>query len=110
MNDFYTQVVSDVTETNEVLPQKSAAKPQKASGFIPKDAAVVLSKTIAAELKKAREIVKFEEFVLREKDNLVELINLGSTIDDIVLMLRGGGFDCATKSKVRSLLTLKTKK
>jgi hypothetical protein len=67
----------------------------------------LLSKTIATDLKKAREVVLFEEFVLKERDNLIELINLGFAVDDIVLKLREGGFDGATKSKVRSLLNLK---
>ena len=110
MNDFHTKIVGDVTENTEVLPQNSAVKPQKMSGFIPKNAAVALSKTIAADLKKAREVVLFEEFVLREKDNLIELLNLGFTVDDIVLKLREGGFDCATKAKVRSVLNLNNKK
>ena len=107
MNDFHTKIVGDVTENTEVLPQKASGKTSKTSGFITKTAAGLLSKTIATDLKKAREIVKFDEFVLREKDNLIELINLGSTVDDIVLTLRNGGFDGATKSKVRSILNLK---
>ena len=107
MNDYHTKNLDNATENTEVVPQKSAVKPQKTSGFIPKNAAVVLSKTIAADLKKAREIVFFDEFVLKERDNLIELINLGFSVDDIVLKLRNGGFDGATKSKVRSLLNLK---
>lgn len=110
MNDFHTKIVGDATENTEVLPQKLAVKPQKMSGFITKNAAVALSKTIANDLKKAREIVLFDEFVLKEKDNLIELTNLGFSVDDLVSMLRGGGFDCATKSKVRLLLNLTTKK
>lgn len=110
MNGFHTKIVGDATENTEVVPSKTANKPQKMSGFITKAAAGLLSKTIAADLKKAREIVLFDEFLLREKDNLIELINLGFTIDDLVLKLREGGFDCATKSKVRLLLNLTTKK
>lgn len=107
MNDFHAKIVGDVTENTEVLPQNSAVKPQKMSGFITKNAAVALSKTIATDLKKAREIVRFDEFVLKEKDNLIELINLGFSVDDIVLRLREAGFDGATKAKVRSILNLK---
>lgn len=107
MNDFHTKVVGDATENTEVVPQKNKGKLPKSLGFIPKNAAVALSKTIATDLKKAREVVKFDDFLLREKDNLTELINLGSSVDDIVLRLREGGFSGATKSKVRSLLNLK---
>lgn len=107
MNDFHAKIVGDATENTEVLPQKSAVKPPKISGFITKNAAGLLSKTIAADLKKAREIVKFDEFLLKEKDNLIELIDLGFSVDDIVSRLREGGFSGATKSKVRSLLNLK---
>jgi hypothetical protein len=110
MNDSHTNTGTNTTETNEVVPAKTAGKPQKTSGFVTKAAAVLLSKTIAADLKKAREIVKFDEFLLRERDNLIELINLGFSVDDIVLKLREGGFDGATKSKVRLLLNLKPKK
>ncbi len=110
MNDFHAKIVGDVTENTEVLFQKPTVKPQKVSGFITKTAAGLLSKTIAADLKKAREIVLFDEFVLKEKDNLIELINLGFSVDDLVSMLRSGGFDGATKSKVRLLLNLTTKK
>ena len=107
MNDLPQQVTNITTENTEVVPQKTAVKPQKTLGFIPKTAAVLLSKTIAADLKKAREIVKFDEFLLKERDNLVELINLGFSVDDLVSRLREGGFSGATKSKVRSLLNLK---
>ena len=107
MNDLPQQMTNITTETNGVVPSKTANKTQKMSGFITKTAAGLLSKTIAADLKKAREIVKFEEFLLKEKDNLIELINLGFAVDDIVLRLREGGFSGATKSKVRSLLNLK---
>ena len=107
MNDFHPKIVGDVTENTGVLPQKASGKPPKTSGFITKTAAVLLTKTIAAELKKAREIVLFDEFVLKEKDNLLELINLGFSVDDLVSRLREGGFDGATKSKVRSILNLK---
>ena len=110
MNDFHAKIVGDVTETNGVVPSKIANKSSKTSGFITKTAAGLLSKTIAADLKKAREIVLFDEFVLKEKDNLIELINLGFSVDDLVSMLRSGGFDGATKSKVRLLLNLTTKK
>ena len=110
MNEFPQQMTNITTETNEVVPQKAPGKTPKTSGFISKTAAGLLSKTIAADLKKAREIVKFDEFLLRERDNLIELINLGFTVDDIVLTLRNGGFDGATKAKVRSLLNLTTKK
>ena len=110
MNDFHTKIVGDATENTEVLLQKPTVKPQKVSGFVTKTAAGLLSKTIAADLKKAREIVLFDEFVLKEKDNLIELINLGVSVDDLVSMLRSGGFDGATKSKVRLLLNLTTKK
>ena len=110
MNDFQTKIVGEATETNGVVPSKTANKTQKMSGFIPKSAAVLLSKTIAADLKKARDIVQLDEFVLREKDNLLELINLGFSVDDVVLKLRDGGFDGATKAKVRLLLNLKQKK
>lgn len=107
MNELPQQMTNITTETNGVVPSKTANKPQKMSGFITKTAAGLLSKTIAADLKKAREIVRFDEFLLKEKDNLIELINLGSTVDDIVSRLRSGGFDGATKSKVRTLLNLK---
>ena len=107
MNEFPQQMTNITTETNEVVPQKSPGKPPKTSGFISKTAAGLLSKTIAADLKKAREIVLFEEFVLRERDNLIELIDLGFSVDDLVLRLRDGGFSGATKAKVRSLLNLK---
>ena len=110
MNDLPQQSTNVSTENAEVLPQKALGKTSKTSGFITKTAAGLLSKTIASDLKKAREIVLFDEFLLREKDNLIELINLGSTVDDIVLMLRNGGFDGATKAKVRLLLNLKIKK
>ena len=110
MNDFHTKNLDDAAENTEVVLPKAAVKPKKTSGFITKTAAGLLTKTIAADLKKAREVVLFEEFVLREKDNLIELLNLGFTVDDIVLKLREGGFDCATKSKVRLLLNLTTKK
>ena len=107
MNDFYPKIVGDVTENTEVVPQKNKDKLPKSLGFIPRDAALALSKVIAGDLKKAREIVRLDEFLLKEKDNLIELINLGFSVDDIVLKLRNGGFDGATKSKVRSLLNLK---
>ena len=110
MNDFHPKIVGDATENTEVLPQKASGKPQKMSGFITKTAAGLLSKTIATDLKKAREIVRFDEFVLKEKDNLIELINLGFSVDDLVLKLRNGGFDGATKAKENSILNLKTKK
>ena len=110
MNDFHTNAGTNINEAIEVVPQKAPGKPPKTPGFITKTAAGLLSKTIAADLKKAREIVKFDEFLLRERDNLIELINLGFTVDDIVLTLRNGGFDGATKAKVRSLLNLTTKK
>lgn len=114
MNDFHanngTNIGTHTTETNEVVLQKAHGKPPKTSGFITKTAAGLLTKTIAADLKKAREIVLFDEFVLKEKDNLIELINLGFSVDDIVLKLRNGGFDGATKSKVNSILNLKNKK
>ena len=110
MNDFHAKIVGDATETNRVVPSKTANKPQKMSGFITKTAAGLLSKTIAADLKKAREVVLFDEFVLKEKDNLIELINLGFGVDDIVLRLREAGFDGATKAKVRSILNLTQKK
>jgi hypothetical protein len=114
MNDFHantgTNIGNSTTENTEVLPQKASGKPQKMSGFITKTSAGLLSKTIAADLKKAREIVQFEEFLLKEKDNLNELINLGFSVDDIVLKLREGGFNGATKSKVRSFLNLINKK
>lgn len=110
MNDFHTKIVGDVIENTEVLPQKASGKTPKTSGFITKTAASLLTKTIAADLKKAREIVLFDEFVLKEKDNLIELVNLGFSVDDIVSRLRSGGFDGATKSKVRSLLNLNNKK
>jgi hypothetical protein len=95
------------TENTEVVLQKNKDKLPKSLGFIPRDAALALSKVIASDLKKAREIVRLDEFLLKEKDNLIELINLGFSVDDIVLKLRNGGFDGATKSKVRSLLNLK---
>ena len=107
MNDFHPKIVGDVTEDTEVLPQKASGKTSKTSGFITKTAAGLLSKTIAADLKKAREVVLFDEFLLKEKDNLIELINLGFSVDDLVSRLRSGGFDGATKSKVRSFLNLK---
>ena len=107
MNDFHAKIVGDATENTEVFPQKASGKTSKTSGFITKTAAGLLSKTIATDLKKAREIVLFEEFVLKEKDNLIELISLGFSVDDIVLKLRDGGFDGATKAKVRLLLNLK---
>ena len=110
MNDYRTKTIDNTTENTEVVPQKTTVKPQKTLGFIPKSAAVLLSKTIAAELKRAREIVLFDEFVLKERDNLIELINLGFSVDDLVLKLREGGFDCATKAKVRSVLNLNNKK
>ena len=110
MNDFHHQMTNITTETNEVLPQKASGKTSKTSGFITKTAAGLLSKTIATDLKKAREIVLFEEFVLKEKDNLIELVSLGFSVDDLVSMLRSGGFDGATKSKVRLLLNLTAKK
>ena len=110
MNDFHHQMTNITTETNEVVLQKNKGKLPKSLGFIPKNAAVALSKTIATDLKKAREVVLFDEFLLKEKDNLIELINFGFTVDDIVLKLRDGGFDGATKSKVRLLLNLTTKK
>lgn len=107
MNDLPQQSTNVSTENTEVLPQKASGKPQKMSGFITKTAAGLLSKAIAADLKKAREIVLFDEFLLREKDNLLELISLGFSVDDIVLKLRDGGFSGATKAKVRSILNLK---
>ena len=107
MNDYHTKTIDNTTETNEVVLPKTADKPPKISGFITKTAAGLLSKTIAIDFKTAREIVRFDEFVLKEKDNLIELINLGFSVDDIVLKLREGGFDCATKAKVRSILNLK---
>ena len=110
MNDFHPKIGTHTIENTEVVLPKTAGKPPKISGFITKNAAGLLSKTIAADLKKAREIVKFDDFLLKEKDNLIELINLGFSVDDIVLKLRNGGFDGATKSKVRSFLNLKTKK
>ena len=110
MNDYHQSAANNAPETNEVVHPKPHGKTPKTSGFISKTAAGLLSKTIAADLKKAREIVKFDEFLLRERDNLIELINLGFTVDDIVLTLRNGGFDGATKAKVRSLLNLTTKK
>ena len=110
MNDLPQQMTNITTETNEVVLQKNKDKLPKSLGFIPRDAAVALSKTIATDLKKAREIVLFDEFVLKEKDNLIELINLGFSVDDLVLKLREGGFSGATKAKVRLLLNLKTKK
>ena len=110
MNDYHTKTIDNTTETIEVVPAKAPGKPQKTSGFITKTAAVLLTKTIAADLKKAREIVLFEDFVLKERDNLIELVNLGFSVDDLVLKLRNGGFDGATKAKVNSILNLKTKK
>ena len=110
MNDFHHQMTNITTEINEVVLQKNKGKLPKSLGFIPKNAAVALSKTIATDLKKAREIVRFDEFVLNERDNLIELINLGFSVDDLVSRLRSGGFDGATKAKVRLLLNLKTKK
>ena len=110
MNDFHTKIVGDATENTEVLPQKALGKTSKTSGFITKTAAGLLSKTIAADLKKAREIVRLDEFLLKEKDNLIELINLGFSVDDLVSRLRSGGFSGATKAKVRLLLNLKIKK
>ena len=110
MNDLHHQMTNITTETNEVLPQKASGKTSKTSGFITKTAAGLLSKTIAADLKKAREVVLFDEFLLKEKDNLIELINLGFSVDDLVSRLRSGGFDGATKAKVNSILNLKTKK
>ena len=110
MNDFHHHMTNITTETNEVLPQKASGKTSKTSGFITKTAAVLLTKTIAADLKKAREIVLFEDFVLKERDNLIELVNLGFSVDDLVLKLREGGFDCATKAKVRSVLNLNKRK
>ena len=107
MNDFHAIIVGDAAENTEVLPQKASGKTSKTSGFITKTAAGLLSKTIATDLKKAREIVLFEEFVLKEKDNLIELISLGFSVDDIVLKLRDGGFSGATKAKVNSILNLK---
>ena len=107
MNDFQHQMTNITTETNEVVLQKNKGKLPKSLGFIPKNAAVALSKTIATDLKKAREIVRFEEFVLKEKDNIIELLSLGFSVDDLVSRLRSGGFDGATKSKVRSFLNLK---
>ena len=110
MNDLPQQMTNITTENTEVVLQKNKDKLPKSLGFIPRDAAVALSKTIATDLKKAREIVLFDEFVLKEKDNLIELINLGFSVDDLVLKLREGGFSGATKAKVRLLLNLKTKK
>ena len=110
MNDFHHRMTNITAETNEVVLQKNKGKLPKSLGFITKNAAVALSKTIATDLKKAREIVRFEEFVLREKDNLIELINLGFSVDDLVSRLREGGFSGATKAKVNSILDLKTKK
>ena len=107
MNDLPQQMTDITTENNGVVSSKTANKTQKMSGFITKNAAVALSKTIATDLKKAREIVRFDEFVLKEKDNLIELIDLGFSVDDIVLRLREAGFDGATKAKVRSILNLK---
>ena len=106
MNDFHHQMTNITTEPNEVVPPKPHGKTPKTSGFISKTAAGLLTKTIATNQKKAREIVRFDEFVLKEKDNLIELVNLGCSVDDLVLKLRGGGFDCATKAKVRSFLKL----
>ena len=110
MNDYHTKSLGDVTENAEVVLPKTADKPPKISGFITKNAAGLLSKTIAADLKKAREIVRLDEFLLKEKDNLIELINLGFSVDDLVSRLRSGGFSGATKAKVRLLLNLKIKK
>jgi hypothetical protein len=114
MNDFHantgTNIGTNTPETNEVVPSKAHGKPLKTTGFITKTAAGLLSKTIAVDLKKAREIVLFEEFVLKEKDNLIELINLGFSVDDIVLKLREGGFNGATKAKVNSILNLTKQK
>jgi hypothetical protein len=107
MNDLPQQMTNITTENTEVVLQKNKDKLPKSLGFIPRDAALALSKVIASDLKKAREIVRLDEFLLKEKDNLIELINLGFSVDDIVLKLRNGGFDGATKSKVRSLLNLK---
>ena len=107
MNDLPQQSTNVSTENTEVVLQKNKDKLPKSLGFIPRDAALALSKVIASDLKKAREIVRLDEFLLKEKDNLIELINLGFSVDDIVLKLRNGGFDGATKSKVRSLLNLK---
>lgn len=107
MNDFHANTGTHTTETSDVVLQKNKDKLPKSLGFIPKDAALALSKTIASDLKKAREIVRLDEFLLKEKDNLIELINLGFAVDDIVLRLREGGFSGATKSKVRSILNLK---
>ena len=107
MNDLPQQMTNITTENTEVVLQKNKDKLPKSLGFIPRDAALALSKVIASDLKKAREIVRLDEFLLKEKDNLIELINLGFSVDDVVLKLRNGGFSGATKSKVRSILNLK---
>lgn len=107
MNDFHANTGTHTTETGDVVLQKNKDKLPKSLGFIPKDAALALSKVIASDLKKAREIVRFDEFLLKEKDNLIELIDLGFSVEDIVSRLREGGFDGATKSRVRSILHLK---